>query len=62
MPSDENRAVYADGDGSAETPRCPVDGCENPELDATPDDEETDWFCHWCGNLFVEDGGGLDVF
>jgi hypothetical protein len=41
---------------------CPVDGCENPELDdVSENDDEFDWFCHWCGNLFVETEGGLDV-
>lgn len=41
---------------------CPVEGCENPELDdVSENDDEFDWFCHRCGNLFVETEDGLDV-
>lgn len=34
---------------------CPEDGCENDELDATPDDPDFNWFCHWCGGLFTDE-------
>lgn len=38
--------------GGSEQLACPIDGCENPELNDTPDDPDYDHFCHWCGNLF----------
>jgi hypothetical protein len=48
--------------GSQEERSCPVDGCDNPELDEISDmDDQFDWFCHWCGNMFVENEGDLDV-
>jgi len=40
---------------------CPVDGCENSELEELTDDDKLDWFCHWCGNLFVETEDGLNA-
>jgi hypothetical protein len=52
----EGDAVDADRDQ-----QCPNPNCENDELDATPDDPDTDWFCHWCGNLYVGDGDELEV-
>jgi len=42
--------------------RCPIDGCGNSELDdVSENDDEFDWFCPWCGNLFIETEDGLDV-
>ena len=51
------------GHSSDDTDRsCPVEGCENPELsDVSENDDEFDWFCHWCGNVFVETEDSLDV-
>jgi len=50
-----------DGPSGSDTDRsCPVDGCGNESLDNI-DDPDLDWFCHWCGNIFVETEDGLDV-
>jgi len=50
----------ADQDASG-TRQCPVRGCGNDKLDHVPEEPTHEWFCHWCGNLFAEDNGDLEV-
>lgn len=41
---------------------CPMEACGNEDMDDVSDnDDSLDWFCPWCGSLFMEDNGELVI-